>query len=63
MTKGGRPAWGLGMRLTTTHHKNKPFVKHKHKLGLILWINDLSDGIRTQNLGLGMLEVCIGQVH
>jgi hypothetical protein len=33
------------------------------RLGRIPWKNDISDGIWTQDLGHGMSEVCIGQVH
>jgi hypothetical protein len=30
------------------------------RLGWILWIHDLSEGIRTCDLGHGMYRVCIG---
>jgi hypothetical protein len=48
MTRGGPPAWGLGVGLTTLHGKQTFLLgKIKQSLGpgRILWINDPSDGI------------------
>jgi hypothetical protein len=44
MTRGGPPAWGLGVGLTTPQHKKIDMLRNIYmSLGLarILWINDL----------------------
>jgi hypothetical protein len=46
--RGCPPAWGLGVGLTNPHHKKISILQTINMslgLGLILWINDLSDGI------------------
>jgi hypothetical protein len=47
MAMGGPPAWGLGMSLTTPHHKKAACYETSNslELGWILQINDPSDRI------------------
>jgi hypothetical protein len=50
--------------LKELHSKNKQVTVYKSLvLGRILSINDLRDTIWISDLGRGMLEVCIGQIH
>jgi hypothetical protein len=57
MTRGGPPAWGLGMGLATPHRKKIRLLCIFYKslgLGEFFWINNLINGIWTIDLGLGM---------
>jgi hypothetical protein len=45
MTRGGPPAWGLGVGLTTPHHKKTSLLRKNHislRYGRIPWKNYLS---------------------
>jgi hypothetical protein len=59
--KGWSSSLGLGVGLTTLHHKNKLVTKKSNSLGAgqILWINDPSYRIWIRDLKRGMLEVCV----
>jgi hypothetical protein len=63
-TRGGPPPWGLGVTLTTPHHKKLAhYERSQLGPGWIPWINDISERKLIWDLVLGMWEVCIGQVH
>jgi hypothetical protein len=64
-TRGGPPAWGLGVGLTTLHRKNKPVTKILKKPRT--WTDSLDKRPKQKkwscDLIRGMSEVCIGQVR
>jgi hypothetical protein len=54
----GRGANNSPYKISLLRNVNMSLVR-----GRILWINNISDGRRTRDLGYRMLEDCIGQVH
>jgi hypothetical protein len=65
-TRGGPPAWEMGVGLTTPHRRKISLLQKTTRSlgpGRIPWINDPRERKWIWDLAPGMLEVCIGQVH
>jgi hypothetical protein len=55
-----RGGWKWGFKHITVKIN---FLRKRHRSLGLGRINDISDGIKTWDLGCGMLKVCLGQVN